>query len=411
MARLSVEHFKSNPNTPQPERHKNRLRDMFKPRSSSSASTSPAVLTKNQLTSPTSSSMSPTIKPGFEQIGLLPSERSSLETTRQTHNEASDQTFSEKFKNDLEKYEQSINPNCTTTPTKPTAEDSDTAKPAMSTSPFPNSSTSTPIDFSSSPPAPPSNKSNTKIAVQPPKRFGHAAVVPLETSVVHTLTTAPSSPSLNGTPKKSLPINIFDDADPLSQGIREYVAAQIGKAMAEQVTPGLGLAQTAGGTTTTTTTTTTTIAAQLKPHIDMANTAFKTLTQYNSSPLTCFPRTLFTLPLPLNPATATFTHHTTILLSTLTLLHAALSGPKDLFLALWRGAVVMGVYVAVVKWLDPRSDGKADVVLGSVIWIVERVKGWGGEMLDGGGGGGGGGGGDAAHTTSAFVGGGEKGGE
>jgi len=79
MARLSVEHYRSNPGTPRPERKPNRLREIFKQRPSMSASSSPSLLTKPQTgTSPTGS---PVFKPGFEKIGLLPSERPSTELT------------------------------------------------------------------------------------------------------------------------------------------------------------------------------------------------------------------------------------------------------------------------------------------------------------------------------------------
>ncbi|EDU49398.1 hypothetical protein PtrSN002B_007472 [Pyrenophora tritici-repentis] len=72
MARLSAPANE----TPKTERKSNRFRSMFKHRPDSSASSSPATSTKAQHadSSPLSS---PTVKPGFQQIGLLPCERPS----------------------------------------------------------------------------------------------------------------------------------------------------------------------------------------------------------------------------------------------------------------------------------------------------------------------------------------------
>ncbi|KAK1916516.1 hypothetical protein P3342_012140 [Pyrenophora teres f. teres] len=74
MARLSAPANE----TPKTERKSNRFRGMFKHRPDSSASSSPATLTKASQTIDSSPLPSPTVKPGFQQIGLLPSERPSF---------------------------------------------------------------------------------------------------------------------------------------------------------------------------------------------------------------------------------------------------------------------------------------------------------------------------------------------
>ncbi|KAL7775537.1 hypothetical protein CFE70_009380 [Pyrenophora teres f. teres 0-1] len=74
MARLSAPANE----TPKTERKSNRFRGMFKHRPDSSASSSPATLTKAPQTIDSSPLPSPTVKPGFQQIGLLPSERPSF---------------------------------------------------------------------------------------------------------------------------------------------------------------------------------------------------------------------------------------------------------------------------------------------------------------------------------------------
>ncbi|KAH7069805.1 hypothetical protein BKA63DRAFT_606161 [Paraphoma chrysanthemicola] len=83
MARLSVEHYRANAAmTPEHPRKSGRLRDIFK-----RSSASPQVMTtlNKSPEEPQSSSqaspaspLSPTIKAGFEQVGLLPSQRSFL---------------------------------------------------------------------------------------------------------------------------------------------------------------------------------------------------------------------------------------------------------------------------------------------------------------------------------------------
>lgn len=81
MARLSAENHNSNAATPKSDRKSGRLRDIFKSRASSISSPSPVTSVK-PLPVPSSVS-SPTVKAGFQKIGLLPSERSSFETVRQ----------------------------------------------------------------------------------------------------------------------------------------------------------------------------------------------------------------------------------------------------------------------------------------------------------------------------------------
>ncbi|KAH5592712.1 hypothetical protein HBI45_205660 [Parastagonospora nodorum] len=79
MARLSVEHYRANATmTPDHVRKSSRFRDIFRSRSSSNNSlvetmtrSSPVKIPLSPPTSPTS----PTIRPGFDQVGLLPSEQ------------------------------------------------------------------------------------------------------------------------------------------------------------------------------------------------------------------------------------------------------------------------------------------------------------------------------------------------
>jgi len=62
--------------TPKTDRKPSRFRGLFRQQSSSSASTSPATLQKSPPPVASSPLASPYVRPGYEQIGLLPSEQS-----------------------------------------------------------------------------------------------------------------------------------------------------------------------------------------------------------------------------------------------------------------------------------------------------------------------------------------------
>lgn len=70
MARLSANA------TPKTDRKPSRFRGLFRQQSSSSASSSPATLQKSPPPVASSPLASPYVRPGYEQIGLLPSEQS-----------------------------------------------------------------------------------------------------------------------------------------------------------------------------------------------------------------------------------------------------------------------------------------------------------------------------------------------
>jgi hypothetical protein len=82
MARLSVEHYRAKADmTPEHVRKSSRLRNMFKSRSTSTNSlidpSTRSPPAKSPL-SPPNPPTSPSVKPGFEQVGLLPSEQESI---------------------------------------------------------------------------------------------------------------------------------------------------------------------------------------------------------------------------------------------------------------------------------------------------------------------------------------------
>lgn len=110
MARFSQEHFKSNPSTPM--RKPSRLKEMFKHRQGSGSKlASPKTLSKlpPSMTDPQAS---PTVKEGFEQVGLLPSERTSLETMNRVLNESDGKTIIQTIESDTQEPEHmSVAPN------------------------------------------------------------------------------------------------------------------------------------------------------------------------------------------------------------------------------------------------------------------------------------------------------------
>jgi len=83
MARLSVEHYRANASmTPNHVRKSSRFRDIFRSRSSSNNSLIDPSTRSPPAKSPLSPT-SPTIKPGFDQVGLLPSEQGSIIDVKQ----------------------------------------------------------------------------------------------------------------------------------------------------------------------------------------------------------------------------------------------------------------------------------------------------------------------------------------
>jgi hypothetical protein len=82
MARLSVEHFRANAvMTPEHSRRSSRLLSIFRSRPSNSPSNMEITASSPSVSgqfAPPASPTSPTVKAGFEKVGILPSERSSF---------------------------------------------------------------------------------------------------------------------------------------------------------------------------------------------------------------------------------------------------------------------------------------------------------------------------------------------
>ncbi|KAL6709849.1 hypothetical protein ACN47E_000634 [Coniothyrium glycines] len=251
MARLSEEHFKSNPNIPKPERKHKGLRSVFK-RGNDGNAGSPGSSNNSACVTP-SPLASPTMPPGFEKVGLLPSEQSSLHSVKaglkeeSNHKvdsaaETSDAATIAKQATDSASYGKAI-PTTAESPSpqqgmpSPKEERSDTplnllhfAKSTLSCNDgLPDRS------YLHTAPAP---ASNALPSLRLSKRLAqtHQQEIhswkPISISKAScSVTPADDSPPHDR--RKSHASNIFDNEDELSQGIREYVASKIAEALSD----------------------------------------------------------------------------------------------------------------------------------------------------------------------------------
>lgn len=383
MARLSVEHYKSNPNTPRPERKTNRLRNLLKHRPSSSTSSSPALLTKTQ--SPSSPVMPPTVQPGFELIGVLPSERSSTETEHRKLDRMGP-TLSEMLREDLK----DCGSKDTATPITVPAGHETPAKfhtdcpglkqietgalgsPSLGTA-FHNA-----MEIGSSPPAPLSRssaKNGSEAGVTPFKRFSQAAGLLRDISVP-TLDTNDSFMTCDDHDShlKSSASNIFDDNDSLSQGIREYVASKIAEAIKDHDVKLSNAQQDIVA-----------MQMQLNVKINYSTLALNTLIQLlnrDSPPIDLWTSPKSIGPFSINHArTATLLQSATLAFLALAMLLAVLSGPKELSLVLWQSAVILGSYAAALKYFGCAGHVERDLLLAPVLYCAEEFRAWGRMVL------------------------------
>ncbi|KAF2849520.1 hypothetical protein T440DRAFT_480047 [Plenodomus tracheiphilus IPT5] len=351
MARLSAEHYKSNPGTPRPERKStNRFREIFKPRTSSSVSSSPNLLTKAQRTP--SPSLSPSIKPGFDRIGILPSEQSSFETARRDRDTFRGLTLAEMLKNDMKGINVSVGM-VTQGATRENPVKIEAQKATEnSSSPFPGTTIHNTIEIGSSPPASPSRSfamGNTDPA--------HAAEDPFTSCEDHE------------SHNKSFASKIFDDKDSLSQGIREYVASKIAKAISEH---DVKLAREQREAFD--------MRAQSSSKISFFKIALQVIDNVIGRDAGRI--NLWTSPRSIGPITinhtraASFLQCSTIAVFVIAIIEAALSGPKTLLLTTWRCAVIFGVYAVIMKHFGWAQDVGQDALLAPVICGSQELYLW-----------------------------------
>ncbi|KAI4942761.1 hypothetical protein J4E91_009680 [Alternaria rosae] len=378
--------------TPKTDRKPRRFRGLFRQQSSSNASSSPATLQKSPPPVASSPLASPYVRPGYEQIGLLPSEQSvhSLQELGETE-PGDDETIGSTAvaKSDLGAKDK--------TPIRDAGRGSSSNSARRShTVPLAESQMErllkTPHSFPHS-----AHRASPKRHVEEadhspsyPQHGGPMEDPSLEhyktTSITRTndfLKTArisPRTPSSFETadehgyntlldedepsPRKSFASNIFDDDSSLSQGIREYVTNKIAEALAEHNRE----CQDGNATVSNVS------PLNLIVKIDATGLARATTSEgltMDESKIGDFPERFTIGPFEVGDARLERDAQFSIMaIYAVTLLCACLRGPKSLLLALWNMAIVLGIYAAVLRQLRWTEDLERDVLLAPVCFAA-----------------------------------------
>ncbi|KAH9876595.1 hypothetical protein J1614_003726 [Plenodomus biglobosus] len=391
MARLSEEHYKSNPGTPQPERKTNRFREIFKHHPSSSASSSPNLLTKTQ--SESSPAMPQTMKTGFKKISILPSEQSSFENARRILNRFEESTSSGWLRDSMRDYGSAGNE----TPVKTHTKNLEVKNEATETSPFSATATHKSMEIESSPRAHPGHnfaKDSIEKDVTPFKRFNQV-VAPARD---------PPAPALSELAESPLPLDVInpstetvdesffscDDQDSdhdsfysnnfggedgsLSQAIREYMVNKIARAVEEHDVKRASEEREVAVT-----------CAQPNTKAIVYNFVHKAVKEFvgrdgDEIDLWTYPKSIGTLTINHGHA-AILLQYAMIVFLAVSILEAAFSGPKDLLLVLWKWAVVSGTYASALKYFGSIDDVSQDLLLAPMIYGVQKLHTWGKKMM------------------------------
>lgn len=371
MARLSEEHFKNNPAIPNvPARRPSRLKEMFKPRFSLSPKASSTVLIK-----PPPSGRSPAVfgemKPGFEKVGVLPSERSSIEAlkTARENGAASGVELAEALRDvsipsNMHPSFANFDGSYITVEERSKAEQTHLRKVSgnQDTKPEVTSTPKSSVQKDLATVVKQDIEGPIEVPVFTfPQTVGDQSAPP--DAVDDTYVNYDSS-SL----RRSFASNIFDDNDSLSRGIREYVASKIAEAVVEQerrihalvpATPSQMLitfkfdgAMNAG---------------DLFQGIENHSPTFNLL----EGPKYIGPMAIS------HPRLASNIQSLAIAMYVVIVSGAALLGPKTLGLALWRIAVMLVVYVATGRHLGWCEDAQKEVLLAPVAYIIGVIRGSG----------------------------------
>lgn len=175
--------------------------------------------------------------------------------------------------------------------------------------------------------------------------------------------------------RKSFVSNIFDYDSSLSQGIREYVTSKIAEALAEHdrahrsnvdaranssvhitiKVDGIGLLEAEKPT---------------RPSINDKKD------DMSAQPSTIGPVTIN------SPLLARNAQLVVLTLYVVTLLGASLLGPRSLLLVIWRMAITLGMYTAVLQQLSWTGNVERDVFLAPVFSFVSVATGTGEQLLN-----------------------------
>ncbi|KAF7673495.1 hypothetical protein GT037_008110 [Alternaria burnsii] len=452
--------------TPRAERKSSRFREIFKHRPSSSASSSPDALT-NSLLPPGSSPMPiPTMPPGFRQVGLLPSERSSHSSSRllkdeegcyidtestvaearrqSVNNESATRNDSDdlnivsatpsyvqptlpksKVENSVKKkgsFSQSMRRVLSQRSAQNTNQDIAATRLTMSERILPTTAggtdkrSSVPLDSSQKIAEAMYNKDNRSFTeggidhfdcfvqqhgnhnspknsdpaedASPKKKSTDFEKMLLDDSVADLPMSGQIRPSVetayghvetagdgHSSHRKSFASNVFHDDRSLSQSIREYVTSKIAEVLAEHdrahrsnvdarsnpsvhITirvDGIGLLEAEKPT---------------RPSISDKKD------DMSAQPSTIGPVTIT------SPLLARNAQMVVLTLYAVTLLGASLSGPRSLLIVIWRMAIALGMYTAVLQQLSWTKNVERDVFLAPIFFFASVATGMGEQLLN-----------------------------
>ncbi|KAI4710605.1 hypothetical protein J4E89_004193 [Alternaria sp. Ai002NY15] len=412
MARLSANA------TPKTDRKPSRFRGLFRQQSSSSASSSPATLQKSPPPVASSPLASPYVRPGYEQIGLLPSEQSmhSLQGLGETEIGDGETIGSTAFEGASPKryakeagrdsVESEVAKSQDTSPRTAGDADKRSGLPLGSSHKIAEAMNNASINHVKD--AWFADSAGRQISPDSPSYPQHGG--PVEdpnlvqyktTSIKRTndfLKTARISPQTarrietadehgygysslldegEPSPRKSFASNIFDDDSSLSQGIREYVTSKIAEALAEPNRERQGDADATVNNIG---------PLNLIIKIDAAGLAKANTSSRligDDGKIGDFPERLTIGPFEISNAQLERDIQFGVMaMYAIAFLGASLLGPKTLLLTLWKSAIFMGVYAALLRQLCWTEKVERDVLLAPVCFVVSVATGMGEQLLD-----------------------------
>ncbi|KAI4917829.1 uncharacterized protein J4E92_008766 [Alternaria infectoria] len=380
--------------TPKTDRKPSRFRGLFRQQSSSSASSSPATLQKSAPPVASSPLASPYVRPGYEQIGLLPSEQSmhslqGLGETEVSDGETIGSTAVEGAspkRHAEEAGRNSVGSEVAKSQgTSPrTAGDADKRRglPLGSSHKIAEAMDNSPgYPQHGGPVEDPSMVQYKTTSIKRTNDFLKTArISPQPPLLIDTADEHGHSTLLDEdepSPRKSFASNIFDDDSSLSQGIREYVTSKIAEALAEHNRERQSDADATVNNIG---------PLNLIIKIDAAGLAKANISKRligDDGKIGDFLERLTIGPFEISNAQLERDIQFGVMaMYAIAFLSASLLGPKTLLLTLWKSAIFMGVYAALLRQLCWTEKVERDVLLAPVCFVVSVATGMGEQLLD-----------------------------
>jgi len=194
----------------------------------------------------------------------------------------------------------------------------------------------------------------------------------VETAYGHEVDTAGDGRSSH---RKSFASNIFDDDSSLSQGIRKYITSKIAEALAEHdrahcsnvdatTNPSVHITIKVGG------------IGLLEAEKPTRPSISDKKDDMSAQPSTIGPVTIT------SPLLARNAQRVALTLYAVALLGASLLGPRSLLLVIWRMAIALGMYTAVLQQLSWTGNIEHDVFLAPVFFFATVATGMGQQLLN-----------------------------